>query len=113
MGPMWLRSTGLESRMVFPPEAVLPEPHGPAVQVLIASGHRLDGVAVRHEEALLDRGQGRVEDDGIPRIAPTHRILDEACSTPGRVPPARGLGCRVSDGHLVRVRGTAGAATTR
>src|SRR5256885_11670714 len=55
MGLMWLRSTGLEYPMVFPPEAVLPEPHGPAVQVLIESGHRLDGVAVRHEEAQIGR----------------------------------------------------------
>src|SRR3989475_9996996 len=99
MGPMWLRSTGLENPMVFPPEAVLPEPHGPAVQVLIESGHRLDGGAVRNEEALLDRVQGRVEVDGIPRIVPTHRRSDEESSTPGRVQPDPDLGCRVSAGH--------------
>src|SRR3989442_6316305 len=101
-GPMWLRSTGLEYAMVFPPEAVLPQPHGPAVQVLIESGHRLDGVAVRHEEALLDRVQGRVEDDGRPRIVPTHRLVDEECSAPVRVHPDTALLCRDSDGHLRR-----------
>src|SRR5438445_5301627 len=113
MGPMRLQTTGLEYPMVFPPEAVLPEPHGPAVQVLIESGHRRDGVAVRHEEALLDRVQGRVEVVGIPLIVPTHRIVDEECSTPGRVQPDRDLVCRVSDGHVVRVRETAGAVATR